>query len=49
MSRTFRLKCVASVWQARVAGAGVSLGMPMPGEATCRLRSDLPQRPERAE
>lgn len=48
MGKTFRLKCVASLWQARVVGAGVSLGTPMRGEARRRLRSDLPERPERA-
>lgn len=49
MRKTFRLKCVASVWQARVVDAGVSLGMPMRGAAGCHLRSDLPKWPERAE
>lgn len=49
MRKTFRLKCVASVWQARVVDGGASLGMPMRGAARCRLRSGLPQWPERAE
>ncbi len=49
MSKMFRVKCVVSTWHAPVVGAGVSLSMPMHDEATCPLRSDLPQRPGRAE
>ena len=49
MSRTFRLKYVASVRQAPVVGAGVSFGMPMHGDTKVCPRRDMSQRPERAE
>ena len=49
MSRTFQLKCVASVWQAPVVGAGASLGMPAHGDTMGCPRRELPQRPEKAE